>query len=129
MEFDVHLAKDKNVVVIYDGCLNRTITGSGLVGYHTLTNLGSLSLLSGSGDANLLHHIPALEEVFDSLPTIFLVCFEMKARMRGMWELPQSLMEVITRYLPWESFMVSSFNPVSIFRTRKLDRRITIALK
>ena len=45
-----------------------------------------------------------------------------------MWELPQRLTELITRYRRGESSLVSSFNPVSLFRMRMLGPRITIAL-
>ena len=128
IELDVHLSKDREVVVIHDRFLDRTTTGKGPVRAHTLEELRSLALLGPSGEPIDSHQIPTLDEVFQALPSDYLVCVEMKARIMGMWELPARAEEIIRRYRRWESSLVASFNPVSLFRIRMLDPRITIAL-
>lgn len=62
IEFDVHLSKDGEVVVIHDPLLDRTTTGSGPVREKTLADLKTLRLRDRSGQVTG-EKIPTLEEV------------------------------------------------------------------
>lgn len=44
IELDVHLTKDKEIVIIHDELLDRTTNGTGLVMDHTLKELKTLNL-------------------------------------------------------------------------------------
>ncbi len=58
VECDIHLTKDKKLVVIHDGTLDRTTNGSGWVKDYTLEELRKLD--AGEGEK-----IPTIEEVVD----------------------------------------------------------------
>lgn len=62
LEFDVHLAKDGEVVVIHDPTLDRTTTGTGPVRARTLAELKRLRL-KDKGGAATEETIPALDEL------------------------------------------------------------------
>jgi len=62
LEFDVHLSKDGEVVVIHDPTLDRTTTGSGVVKDRTLAELKALRLKDRSG-AVTAEVVPTLGEV------------------------------------------------------------------
>ena len=62
IEFDVHLSKDGEVVVIHDPTLERTTMGQGPVRERTLAELQAIRLRDGSG-APIDEHIPSLEQV------------------------------------------------------------------
>jgi len=61
LELDVRLARDGAVVVIHDPTVDRTTSGSGAVGAHSLAELRALD--AGRGEA-----IPTLDEVLERFP-------------------------------------------------------------
>jgi glycerophosphoryl diester phosphodiesterase len=60
VECDIHLTKDKKLIVIHDDTLDRTTNGKGWVKDHTLEELRKLD--AGDGEK-----IPTLEEVIDTV--------------------------------------------------------------
>jgi glycerophosphoryl diester phosphodiesterase len=62
LEFDVHLSKDGEVVVIHDPTLDRTTTGRGPVRERTLAELRTLRLRERTG-AVTDETVPALDDV------------------------------------------------------------------
>ena len=62
IEFDVHLSKDGEVVVIHDPTLDRTTTGSGPVKDRTVAELKALRLKDRTG-AVTQETVPTLDEV------------------------------------------------------------------
>src|SRR5574342_839110 len=62
IEFDVHLSRDGEVVVIHDPTLGRTTTGSGPVKDRTVAELRALRLKDRTG-AVTEETVPTLDEV------------------------------------------------------------------
>ena len=62
IEFDVHLSRDGEVVVIHDATLDRTTTGTGPVRDRTLAELKTLRLKDRSGTVSQ-EPVPTLDEV------------------------------------------------------------------
>jgi len=62
LEFDVHLSRDGEVVVIHDPTLDRTTTGTGPVADRTAAELRALRLKDGSHTVTA-ERIPTLDEV------------------------------------------------------------------
>ena len=62
VEFDVHLSRDGEVVVIHDPTLDRTTTGTGPVKERTLAELKTLRIRDRGG-AVTEERVPALDEV------------------------------------------------------------------
>jgi glycerophosphoryl diester phosphodiesterase len=62
LEFDVHLSRDGEVVVIHDPTLDRTTTGSGAVRERPLAELKTLRL-KDRGGAVTEEQVPTLDEV------------------------------------------------------------------
>src|SRR5262249_41156451 len=62
IEFDVHLSRDGEVVVIHDARLDRTTTGTGPVRDRTLAELKTLRLKDRSGTLSQ-EPVPTLDEV------------------------------------------------------------------
>lgn len=120
-EMDVHLSSDGEVVVFHDRRLERASGGHGWIGRHTLEQLRSLSL--GNDQS---YRIPTLEEVFGSLPPDFLLCVELKARIKCMKELPERVERVIERHQRWDTTLVHSFNPVSLYYMRRASAQATV---
>ena len=64
IEFDVHLSKDGEIVIIHDETLERTTDGSGLVGEKTLAQLKKLNASKDYTDYQV-QRILTLREYFD----------------------------------------------------------------
>lgn len=62
LEFDVHLSRDGEVVVIHDPTLDRTTNGRGAVRDHTLAELRGVHLRDGKG-AVTDEPVPSLDDV------------------------------------------------------------------
>jgi glycerophosphoryl diester phosphodiesterase len=62
LEFDVHLTKDDQLVVIHDDTLDRTTNGTGYVRDHTLAEIRGLDASYGD-HAYASERVPSLDEV------------------------------------------------------------------
>ena len=124
IELDVRLTRDRQVVVIHDRRLERTTTGQGLVGTHTLKELKSLDAGSWYGPRFSGEPVPMLAEVFEALPGYFPVYVEIKARGPGAALLATGVVNIIRQYGRWESTMVASFNPLAMAFLRAIEPRI-----
>ena len=99
---------------MHDRSLDRTTTGSGIVGTHTLKHLKSLDAGSWFGSHFEGERIPALDEVFEELPADFPIYVEIKARGPGAWPLTRRVVDIIRSYERFESTMVASFNSAAV---------------
>lgn len=125
IELDVRLTRDRQVVVIHDRRLERTTTGHGPVGAHTLEELKCLDAGSWYGPQFSGERVPTLIEVFEALPVYFPIYVEIKARGPGAALLAMGVINIIRRYGRWESTMVASFNPLAMAFIRAIEPRIT----
>ena len=124
IELDVRLSKDGIAVVLHDRLVDRTTDGRGPVGTFTFGELKALN--GGSYQQSQFNHfkIPSLAEVFDSVPKEFLIVVELKVRGWGVKPLVAAVIETVRKYNRWESTLISSFNPVSLFAVRLMEPRL-----
>ncbi len=124
IELDVRLTKDEKLVVFHDRRLERTSDGNGPVNHYTQDQVRSLD--AGSWFAPEFHgeRPSTLDEVFEALPPDFLINVEMKVIMKGMRLIAHKVAEVVRRHARWDSTLVASFNPISLWEIRKIDPRI-----
>ncbi len=114
IELDVHLSADRYPVVIHDATLNTLTDGSGRVAAHTLAQLKRLD----AGGAP----IPTLDEVFDAVGTRFQqINIEIKA-YGAEW----TVADCIARHAMQSHVIVSSFNPFTLRRFRRLLPQVPI---
>jgi glycerophosphoryl diester phosphodiesterase len=71
VEIDVHLSKDKELVVIHDATVDRTTNGTGPVSSYTVQEIKRLD--AGKGEA-----IPLLQEVIDFIDRRVMLIIELK---------------------------------------------------
>ena len=72
---------------MHDRGVDRTTTGRGLVGAHTLEELKSLDAGSWYGTEFAGEEVPTLEEVFNAFPKGLPIYVELKAKGPGIWSL------------------------------------------
>jgi len=73
VEIDIHLSKDKELVVIHDATVDRTTNGTGPVSGFTIQDIKRLD--AGKGES-----IPTLQEVIDVIDRRVLLVIELKEK-------------------------------------------------
>ncbi|MCF7826585.1 MAG: hypothetical protein K9M55_08025 [Candidatus Marinimicrobia bacterium] len=127
IELDVHRTRDGHLIVFHDDTLERTSNGTGRVAEHTLTELQALNAASHWEDRN--EHIPTLKAVIQALPDTTVFNFEIKnfsffSEQRTELELVRFIRENKLR----DRVILSSFNPLNIWRVKMSDPKIFTAL-
>jgi glycerophosphoryl diester phosphodiesterase len=111
VEFDVHLTRDGELVVIHDPSLERTTTGTGPVADRTARELAAMS-------------VPSLEAVLDvyaGTPTELHVEIKTDALGRAYEGLEKRLLDVIGRRKLERQAIVTSFVPAILETVRRLS--------
>jgi len=120
LEFDVHLCKTGEAVVIHDESVDKTTNGHGLVCDMELEELRLLD--AGKGEK-----IPTLEEVLDLVNKRVGVNIELKGR-----ETARPAADIIKQHVGggWdpELFIISSFERDELRKFRQCDSRIRIGV-
>lgn len=128
IELDVHLSRDGEAVVIHDFTVDRTTDGRGAVREMTLVQLQELDAGSRFDPTFAGERIPTLQEVFDAIGHRLLVNVELKSlpgRSRG---LEAEVVRLIEDNNLAHRVIVSSFNPLSLRRVKRLNPNILTAL-
>ncbi len=121
VELDVQLSADGVPVVIHDDTVDRTTDGHGRVTGLSLAELRALDAGRFRGNAFAGTRIPTLDEVFELARGHLLVNVELKIDDTRDAGLEKRVVETIARHAMRDQVIVSSFNPVSLWRLRRLD--------
>lgn len=129
IEFDVHLTKDSEVVIIHDETLEGTTNGKGRIKDHTLAELKILDA-SYKFNAEVGHQeIPTLKEYFEFVKDQNIISnIELKT---GIYEYPgieEKVHNLIMEYKLEEKVLISSFNHESILRMKEIAPSIKCGL-
>ncbi|MCY1081183.1 glycerophosphodiester phosphodiesterase [Archangium lansingense] len=115
VELDAMVCGSGEVVVCHDEHLER------LAGLPWEVRTTSWWKLKGADVGSRLGfapaRIPLLEEVLDALPSHFLINIELKCDHANDGGLSQKVAELVTRWELAERVVISSFNPLCLFRT------------
>jgi len=127
-EFDVHLTRDGEVVVIHDATLERTTTGAGPVRERTLAELGAVRLKDRHG-AVLEEGIPTLDQVVALAAAgrrQLLLEIKTDERRRRYPEIEEKVFAVLDRHRFTSFTVVMAFEAATWRRLRELrpDARV-----
>ena len=128
IELDVRLTRDNELVVFHDRCLERTSNGFGPVNHRTQQEVLAFDAGSWFSPEFYDEHPPTLDEVFESLPADFLINVDMKVIMKGMRLIAHKTAEIVRRYARWDSTLVASFNPISLWEMRNIEPKSTVGI-
>lgn len=124
IELDVRLTRDGHLVVFHDRGLKRLGRRRGLVTNTTLDEMRELDVGAWFGPEYRGERPPTLDEVFELLPSDYLINVEMKAVIDGMRTIAHKVAEVVRRHQRWGSTLIASFNPISLWELRKVEPRL-----
>lgn len=127
IELDVYRTRDGHLIVFHDDTLERTTNGTGRVADHTLAELQALNAAHHWSDRS--EKIPTLKAVIDALPNHIVFNFEIKnfsffSEQRTELELVRFVHDNNLR----DRVILSSFNPLNIWRVKMSDPTIFTAL-
>jgi len=112
VEIDVHLTKDKEVVIIHDSTVDRTTNGKGPVGSYTLEQIKKLD--AGKGEK-----IPTLKEVIEFVKDKVRLIIELKEEGTE-----DKVVELIKGYNMFDSAYIISFWHMLVKKIKEMDNRI-----
>jgi glycerophosphoryl diester phosphodiesterase len=128
VELDVQLACDGEAVVIHGSMVDRTTNGQGAVREMTLAQLKELDAGSWFDPAFAGERIPTLQEVFGTIGHCLLVNVEIKSLLGRSRGLEAEVVRLIEDGNLAHRVIVSSFNPLSLWRVKRLNPNIPTAL-
>jgi glycerophosphoryl diester phosphodiesterase len=112
VEIDVHLSKDKELVVIHDVTVDRTTNGTGPVSSYTVQEIKRLD--AGKGEA-----IPTLQEVIDFIDRRVMLVIELKEEGTE-----RSVVDLIIQNNLFDKACVISFWHRLVKTVKEMDSRI-----
>lgn len=110
IELDVHLSKDKEVMVFHDETLERLTGSNGKISQYTLGSLKTLKL------ANTKEQIPTLKEVLEMVDGQVPLIIEIKVNEHD-GEIEAQVMKLLHSYKG--DYTIQSFNPLTLKWVRK----------
>lgn len=130
IEFDVHLSKDGEAVIIHDETLDRTTDGFGLVAEKTYNELKSLNAVKPHPETAEFAGIPSLREYFSYIaqhPAI-ISNIELKTGIFVYEGIEQTVYRLMKEFELIDRCIVSSFNHESILRMKAIDSAVQCGL-
>jgi len=129
VEFDVHLSSDGVPVVIHDFTVDSTTDGNGAVAKMTLAELKELDAGTTFGPEFTGERIPTLVEVLECLaPHDVLMNIEVKSVSPCNTGLEDAIVTQVKAHRVEEQVLFSSFNPISLWRLKRLAPEIPAGL-
>lgn len=130
IEFDVHLSKDGEAVIIHDETLDRTTDGTGLVAEKSLRELKALNAAKPHPETAAFEAIPTLREYFDYISTQpgIISNIELKTGVFVYEGIEAVVYRMMKEYGLIDRCIVSSFNHESVLRMKKIDSTVPCGL-
>ncbi|MBM4760995.1 glycerophosphodiester phosphodiesterase [Bacillus sp. B15-48] len=131
IELDVHMTKDKEIVVIHDEQLNRTTNGKGFIKDLYLSEIKEYSAgikFSDYEDSWEMEKVPTLKEVFELLaPFDTELNIELKTSEISYGGIEEEVLSIVKQYGKGRKVVFSSFHLPSLMRIKQLDPTAEIA--
>ncbi|MBU0704672.1 MAG: glycerophosphodiester phosphodiesterase [Chloroflexi bacterium] len=128
IEFDVHLSADGAPVVIHDFAVDGTTDGHGRVADLTLAQLERLDAGSSFDPAFASQRIPTLQKVLETFGSRLLLNIELKSFSLRDNGLERAVIAQIKQHDLNNRVIISSFNPISLRRVKKIAPHIPVGL-
>lgn len=128
IEFDVHLSKDRKIVIIHDERLDRTTDLIGRVKDYTLEEMKKANAAKLFPELES-ERIPTLTEYLDYIKDKDIITnIELKTGIYAYPGIEEMVYELLKEYDIIDKIIISSFNYKSILKMKKLDENIKCGL-
>lgn len=124
IEFDVHLTRDGEVVVMHDADVSVTTDGQGHLPQMTLAEVQQLDAGRRHGPAFAGEPVPTLAQVLQELGPRLLMNIELKAWTVTNTGLEAEVIRLVEDANMTSRVLISSFNPLALRRARRLNPNV-----
>ncbi|HLV08691.1 MAG TPA: glycerophosphodiester phosphodiesterase [Halanaerobiales bacterium] len=124
IEFDVHLTKDGQPVVIHDEKINRTSDGKGMIKDLTLDELKKYDFGAFFGKEYSGERILTLAETLELTKKCQVINIEIKNGPIFYPGIEEKVLEIIQEFKLEDKVIISSFNHYTIHKVKKLQAEI-----
>ncbi len=128
IELDVQFSADREIIVFHDDTLDRLTNSTGRVAQHTLAALKKLDVGAKFGASYQGEKIPTLAEVFHQIAPNLLINIEIKNFSDPFNHLPDEVAKSIQQNQAAHPLLISSFNPIALYRFHRVCPSIPIGL-
>jgi len=129
VEFDVHMTKDEELVVVHDESINRTSNGQGFIKDMTLMELKEYDFGEWFTSDFKGEKIPTLREVlYVFKDTHHHINIELKSDVFPYEGMEQKVIQMLEEYRLEDRVVISSFNHEMIQQVKKLAPHIETAI-
>lgn len=128
IEFDVHLTKDGEIVIIHDENLERTCNAKGFVKDYTLKELQSLNAAKLFKNIEC-ERIPTLREYFEYIKDKNIITnIELKTGIFWYQGIEEKVYDMICQYDLNDKIIISSFNHESLLKMKSFAAELKYGL-
>ncbi|MCK5780646.1 MAG: glycerophosphodiester phosphodiesterase [Psychrilyobacter sp.] len=125
IELDVQFTKDRELVVVHDELLDRTVNATGYVKDFTLKELKTMDAGVFKGEEFKGEQIPTLDEVLEYFQgKEKIINIELKTGVFSYFGIEEKVIECIKKYQLEDYVYITSFNHLSIARFQGLTKKI-----
>ena len=124
VDLDGQLTKDGELVIFHDLRVDRLTNGAGYVRDKTLEELKELDLGIKLDESFIGEKISTFEEIVKEVNGQAILMVELKVSELGDTGVEKKAVEIIQRNGAHDYVYLSSFNPIVLYRLKKLDKNI-----
>ena len=128
VDLDAQLTRDGEIVIFHDLSVDRLTSGTGRVRDKSLQEMLSLDLGPRYTPPVTGAYVHTFEDFVRAVRGRGLLMVELKVPGTAPTGMEQRAVEIIRKYGAHEHVILSSFNPVVLYRVKKLDPRVRTAL-
>lgn len=125
IEIDVHLTRDREVVVCHDPFIDRTTDSKGVISEMTLEEIKAAHIKDASGNSTE-ESIPTLREVIELIDGRAAILLEIKREDETDDGLERLCLDIIYEYGIQQTVVVQSFNDIVLERFHAMDPSIRL---
>ena len=125
IEFDVHLTKDGEIVIMHDENIRRTCDGEGLIKDMTFEELRSYNAAASWGDSMPAQKVPTLREYCELVKDAGIISnIELKTSVFEYPGIEKKVIDMVYEYGLQDSVIFSSFNHETVMRCAEIAPEI-----
>ncbi len=124
VDMDAQQTSDKEIVIFHDLSVDRLTTDTGKVSSKTLKEMESLDLSIKYGKGFEGTFVQTFEDFIKNISPKGILMVELKVPGAQQTGIEEHAAELIKQYNAYDSVYLSSFNPIVLYRLKKIDPKI-----
>lgn len=124
VDVDGQLSADKELVIFHDLSVDRLTSGTGRVGEKTVDELLKLDLSEKYGQIFESAPVATFEDFVREITPYGILMVELKVPGSKATGIEERAVEIIRKYNAHERVYLSSFNPLVLYRLKKIDPQV-----